>query len=254
MIHIWHEDDLDSSTTQFWRFLKKHKLCRKLADAEIKGFGGNNKLLDELEAYVFDKDDTYYIFLDLVIDNSYVTSYIHRLNVVCKSNSNVIKVNNLCFEYLILSFIDFVKWTQPFKVNKGYKECERVRKQFIHCINNNIPWVLNKDIVDFIVKTYNIDLTTDEGEDRLNRITSEQIATLILSKMTNTGELGFQVSKTILGPCWTCDCKNNCERSITSKYKDVYRHCYLNKLPIQKTSESKAYDLWTGTEAHNMLK
>lgn len=44
MVHIWHEDSKDSSTTQFWNFLKKSNISILLNGADIEGFGGNIKI------------------------------------------------------------------------------------------------------------------------------------------------------------------------------------------------------------------
>ena len=72
MIHIWHEDSLNSSTQQFWKFLKDNKVSTLLLEADIKGFNGNENLQAYIEEEaVFNKNDTYYIFMDYVLDNEW---------------------------------------------------------------------------------------------------------------------------------------------------------------------------------------
>ncbi len=223
-------------------------------NADIKGFKHNDNLIIYVENYNFNINDIYYIFLDCVPDNPSVVDLINRLNIVCSKHKNVVNSNNLCFEYLILRFIDFEKWTRPIKRNKDYEAALIIRNKFIHCVESNKRWTLDKQILEYVCKYKNIDASTEIGFNKLSNLTFEKVATLLLSKLTGAGPLGFQVTKTVFNTCWTCDCKDKCKHSMISNHKDIYTKCNLNKLPVKKTSQAKAYDLWYGTEVHNIIK
>ena len=68
MLHIWHEDSLNSSTTQFWLFLKEYGYIP--VNTDIIGHESNNKLLKYVKTQQFNSNDTYIILMDAVNDNS----------------------------------------------------------------------------------------------------------------------------------------------------------------------------------------
>ena len=51
MIHIWHEDSENSVTTQLWKFLANN--IKELNNADIQGYGGNEKLREHIEKAKF---------------------------------------------------------------------------------------------------------------------------------------------------------------------------------------------------------
>lgn len=57
----------------------------------------------------------------------------------------------------------------------------------------------------------------------------------MLSKMTNGGKLGFGISKTNLGNCWTSQCCANYRTNIQKVCSIYYK---------QYTSKNKADKLW----------
>lgn len=61
------------------------------------------------------------------------------------------------------------------------------------------------------------------------------------------GPLGFQVTKTVFGLCWTCD------HSVKNNHRNACKQCYLNQQKFKKTSQVKACDLWHGTDVHRIL-
>jgi hypothetical protein len=50
MIHIWHEDNVNSATTQFWEFLKINNVSPLLRNADIIGFNGNKNFWNNTDA------------------------------------------------------------------------------------------------------------------------------------------------------------------------------------------------------------
>lgn len=246
MIHIWHEDSMDSATTQFWRFLAAKYTDGLSAETEIRGFGGNHKLYTHLNETEFDSHDLYYIFMDKVPDNPKALKYYLNTVKIVSGYHNVVLADLLCFEYLLLKFEHFIKWTKPVKCGSLYKECEHVRTEMIHSIETGNSWVLYDPILHFIAKQKRIDLHIPGWQKELSFISSENIVTLLLSCMTNGGTTEFGVSKTRLGRCWYED--------YCFKYDND--HTGFNKCRMygdQKTSEAKARTLWEKTDAKNLL-
>lgn len=239
MIHIWHEDSANSATTQFWNFLKQYSVSSIITNADIKGFNSNSKLAEYVSTYRFKSNDTYHIFIDKVVDNEKALEYWKKVKKDVSAYNNVIVHDLLCFEYMILKFKYFVAWTKPVKGNQLYNQGMILRKQFIDCIDKKQPWTRKKDIVNFVVKRFNTDTK------HIQYISSENVATALISAMTNGGTIDFGVSKTRLGVCWTCDCccKHNTSKVGNSKCR-LYRY--------HKRACEKAKSLWNNTYAHKI--
>ena len=247
MIHIWHEDNTNSATTQFWNFIKQSGVHRSLIDADIRGFNGNEKLHDYILTYIFNENDTYHIFIDKVTDNQKALKYYIAVKQNVATYENVIVHDLLCFEYLLLRFKYFLEWTRPTGINRSYTECESVRKCFIDCIDNKIPWTRQREIVRFVTKRSNIDTTLPNWQRELQFVSSENIATALLSIMTNGGTIDFGVSKTRLGECWQCNCCTKHKTPVIGKKKcRIYRY--------HKNARDKARNLLNNTYARNIIK
>ena len=78
MVHIWHEDSKDSSTSQFWYFISRSNICPEISNANIVGFGGNDRLTDAVEQERFNPRDIYII----IIDNSKILPYFVRVKKI----------------------------------------------------------------------------------------------------------------------------------------------------------------------------
>ncbi|MCI8311636.1 MAG: hypothetical protein HFI12_05430 [Lachnospiraceae bacterium] len=247
MIHIWHEDSTNSATTQFWNFLKNSNIHNILINADIRGFNSNKNLSDYISTYTFDNNDIYHVFIDKVSDNQKALKYYVDIKRNVSVYKNVIVHNLLCFEYLILRFKYFVEWTKPTKDNQLYNSCEIIRKQFIASIDNKEAWIKKNDIVDFIVRRYNIDTSKNNWQRELQFVSSENIATVLLNTMTNGGTIDFGVSKTRLGVCWQCNCCIKYNVSVIGNKK-----CRIYK--YNKQTLDKAKNLWNNTYAKNISK
>jgi len=246
MIHIWHEDSTNSATTQFWNFLKQSCVHKILIDADIKGFNSNKNLHDYILTCSFNINDTYHIFIDKVTDNQKALKYHIAVKQKVAAYKNVIVHDLLCFEYLMLRFRYFIEWTRPTGNNKSYTECEIIRKHFITCIDNNISWVRQKQIVSFVVKRFKINVSKNNWQRELQFISSENIASAILSTMTNGGTIDFGISKTRLGICWQCNCcVKHKSPAIGNKKCRIYKY--------NKKALDKARNLWNNTYAKNII-
>lgn len=247
MIHIWHEDSAQSATTQFWIFLKVNNVHTAMNNSDIRGFGSNSNLLKYIKIHSFNPQDTYHIFVDKVIDNQKALKYYIDIKQEVKAYKNVVVHNLLSFEYMMLRFKNFIEWTEPTGNNQLYSISKPVRKQFIDCIDNQIPWVRQKDIVAFVVKRFNINTNMNSWQRELQFISSENVATSLLSAMTNGGTVDFGISKTRFGECWHCNC---CSKY--KAYKIGNKKCRIYK--YHKKALEKARNLWNNTYAKNIAK
>lgn len=233
MIHIWHEDSTNSSTQQFWEFLRNNNVSKALDDADIRGFNGN----ENLQAYIeeeakFNKEDTYYIFMDYVLDNEWaLKTWMSTMKFIQEhslGNVKMVKLN--CFEFMIIDFTYFIEWVKPIdKQSKDFIEAEKILNIYRKLIRAGKSWQQNKNLLQYTIKAKGVALKD------IKNITSEQLSTLILSKMTNGGKLDFGISKTHLGKCWTESCCSN-NRTRIEKVCNIYY--------IQYTSKNKANKLW----------
>lgn len=246
MINIWHEDSQISATTSFWEFLYKSKVSPKLINVSVKGFGGNNKLADYLKNCVFNTNDTYIILVDMVLDNAKALKYYVDIQKMVNNYKNVYLADLLCFEYMMLRFKYFEAWTEPMKAVRGYQDARKIRNKFIKCIDSGTPWTNEKDIVNYVVKYKGINTSVPGWQSELIYVSSENLATLLLSMMTNGGKTDFGVSKASLGQCWTCNC---CVKYINNKIGNS--KCRIHK--YKKDALEKANNLWNGTLAKQIV-
>jgi hypothetical protein len=245
MIHIWHEDSKDSVTTKFWKFLKDNNVSSDFKNADIQGFGSNDKVVEALKQAVIDNQDTYYIFIDYVRDNKRALGYyLVAMNYIkVKGYTNVHLMKLLSFEYLILGFKYFEQWTEPTKNNLLYNICKPVRKELIRIVDSqNASWINNETIVNYLAYIKGIDISDSKFVEQLQYISFENIATSLLSNMTNGGTTEFGITKTNFGKCWHCNC--------CGKYKDDVGDDKCRIYKDNKTANMKAVDLWNYTEAH----
>lgn len=248
MIHIWHEDSSNSATTSFWDFLYKSKVSSKLTNISIRGFGGNKNLADAVKKHNFNSKDTYIILIDKVLDNAKALKYYVDIQKTIHNYhyQNVYLADLLCFEYMMLRFKYFEAWTEPMKMVRGYQDARKIRNIFIKCIDSGTSWTNEKEIVNYVVRHKGINTSVPGWQSELIYVSSENIATLLLSMMTNGGKADFGVSKTSLGQCWTCNCcvKYNNNKLGNSK-------CRIHK--YKKDGLEKANNLWNGTLAKQII-
>lgn len=246
MLHIWHEDSNNSSTTQFWDFLSMHNVHNLLNGVDIQGFGSNSNLFNFLKTYKINSKDKYIILIDAVWDNRKAYTYFRDTKNMMAKYSNVVVSDLLCFEYLMLRYKHLVTWTEPMKPIRGYIEAKEIREKFIHLIDEGKSWVTDNDIVNYVVKHTGIDTTKPNWRNELQFISSENIATWLLSQMTNGGTIRFGVSKTLFGSCWYSNCCNlYINKQIGEKKCRIYNYV--------KTSQEKAKNLWNGTVAKQII-
>lgn len=227
---------MQSATTIFWKYLKYFKVSSKLECAEITGFSGNKKLFDYVSKCEFNKNDVYIIFMDFVYDNLVVLELYDKLNNVISTKDNVFIMNLLSFEYLMLSFKYFESWVRPVCNLNKYNYLCKVRNAFLLCVANK--GILCKDavLVEYMNRSF-------QSRD-ISRITTEQLATHLLSDFTGSLKGDFIITKKHLGSCWTCNC---CDKYT----KDLVKKCShaVNK----KTDKEKALNLYHNTLAHTYV-
>ena len=239
MLYVWHEDSAQSSTTQFWQFVLEKKLTQY--EWNVTGYGSNRKLLNHVEETVFNEDDIYVILIDTVFDNQKVMDIVTDLYTVVKPYKNVYVAELTCFEYMMLHFKYFINWTKPVEQNETYTYLCKVRNSFIDAIDSTGYWITDDIVREFAMQSFHL------PQIELKFISSEKIATRLLSSMLNTGKNKFLVTKTILGECWTTDCCN-----LNFKSAEIgNQKCNIFQEKI--TSDEKAEILYQYTLAEQII-
>lgn len=236
MIHIWHEDSMNSATTVFWNYLKYCKVNSKLENAEIVGFSGNKKLFDYVSNCKFNKNDVYIIFMDCVYDNLVVMEMYEKLNTVVSNKDNVFIMNLLSFEYLILSFKYFESWVRPLVNLNKYNYLCKVRSAFLLCVEEKSRLCQDAVLIDYMNRSFQAR--------NIEKITTEQLATHLLSDFTGSLKGDFIITKKHLGSCWTCTCCDKYKKDLNKKCSHA-----VNK----KTTKDKAFNLYNNSLAHTYL-
>ena len=242
MIHIWHEDSNDSVTQKFWEFLREQKVLGHLGRVEIRAFEHNYELVNHLVSCSFTDTDTYFIFLDYVLDNDMIVEYIDTILSVQALHSNLIFVPLLCFEYLLLRSPLIVDWLTCTKLNIGFNRALEARQAFLaYMSGQSDKKLLETDtLASYLCTCYNL---SDKKELKGKFITTETVATLILHNLTNSLPTDFVVTKTKWGSCWTCNC---------CRYRNRQGLCSLYTKLLN--SQQKAKDLYTRTDAKLYLE
>lgn len=235
MVHIWHEDSDNSATTQFWNFLKKSRVCYNISFAEIRGFSGNQNLFDFIYTCNFNNKDVYLVFMDCVYDNPKVMNLYKKVVKLVNSKSNVFVLNLLSFEYLILSFKYFENWTRSLVSIDKYNYLCKIRIDLLSCIRNKDLLIYYPLLVEYMRSFQSRDIS---------RITTEQLATHLLSDFTGSLKGDFIITKKHLGSCWTCTC---CDKYT----KDLVKKC--SHAGNKKTDKEKALNLYHNTLARTYL-
>lgn len=183
----------------------------------------------------------------MVLDNAKALKYYLDIKKSISNYKNVYLAKLLSFEYMMLRFKHIITWTERDKHIKGYEEAALVRDRFIQCIDNGLNWTNDNFIVSFVIKYKGIDTSRTDWRSKLNYISSEKIATLILSLLTNGGNREFGIRKTLLGDCWTCNCcgRHFANETVANKSCKLYRY--------KKSSKDKANNLWNGTLAKQIV-
>lgn len=233
MLYIWHEDNPDSATQQFWEFLRDRGVSNKLYNASIKSFSGWKNLYKHAKYAKYNPCDKYIIFMDYVKDNKQIRKYHKNLREILRGLNNVYVSDMLCFEYLILSFKHLETWTKPAKPNNQYKYMCRLITLFKECQDNGDSGLNNDEILEYVKRTF----TQKELED----ISSEKIASSLLTNLTPP-KSPFKINKATLGYCWTCSC---CDKVTGERLCNIYKY--------KKTSEEKARNLWNCTLASSII-
>lgn len=248
--HIWHEDSkstatIKAATTIFWETLLSYSNISKCFS--VQGFGGNSKLYEFMCNFDFDKDSAqhkYIIFMDCVLDNSNAYAYYTKAKQIVDGKQNVYFADLVCFEYLLLDFVPFESWVAPVKTKTPvYANLLKVREALLECIHTGVSWITDNTVRTFVLKNSNVDLNdVNKCVDVLQHTTSEQVITILLSRLTNGIPSDFRVAKTNIGACWFCDCTPCIET-----------RCKLNSRCPKKTTKEKIRNLWNSTHAKKYI-
>lgn len=229
MVHIWHEDSTESSTSTMWKFLVKEKFNKKV-QFEIFGTNGNGKLVQKVMSNKYTDEDIYIIFIDVPFNNEKTLGIYRDLMELTEDIKNVYVAKIICFEDLILKFKLLREWTRPTNEEAAirYDSIYSIVEEF-----NKNGWQNSIELREYIKKKY---------EMSLDKVSSEKVAALLLTDLTRMSKAMFRVSKTQLGDCWTSSCCN---------FINLSHFCSLSKDML--SSKEKAEYIYKMTSIKHIL-
>lgn len=114
MKYLWTEDT--GAGLHFWKLINQLFFDNALV---VESKESNQGILDSLTSLNANEEDEYYIAFDYVPDNQDIRNKYRQLKqLVEKSETKVIILDMICFEYFILAFDKLVSWTGTGKTDK----------------------------------------------------------------------------------------------------------------------------------------
>ena len=215
MIHLWCEDSSESITVKVWSFL-----CKELGvegiKFDIQGIGSNHALVNFLKSIErgnnFENDDIYLIFIDCDYDNLAVESLVRFAYDLEDRHNNIVVIDQICIEYTLLGFQELDSWVKPYwsgKLYDRYCTIKHVIDIFRRYVYEHKNWRESRIVVEYVIASGLLSkrlYRNKSMDERLEAISIENIAYLLLTDLINYRKEHFSVTKTYLGECWTCDC------------------------------------------------
>ena len=218
--YVWCEDS--KSGFQFWKALFKEIRPDFIIETQI-----NNSRLAKKAGKITDDGNTYYIIMDIAVDNADVQRESMRLNkyIAGKNNIKLIKVHS--FEFTLLSFKYLDNWV--FAENDELKDRRskllNAKAQFVNLIRNGGS---AEELIEF-----------KSVYDSIDKKNTEKIAAKLLFEITRN--TGFETDKSKIGDCFVNDCCEWNDRqandvcgldknklNASEKMEQIIRHSILN--------------------------
>lgn len=186
--YLWIEDREGKSGYIFWQTFMG-QLCPNIV---VESKNNNSELVKAVRA-LEDNENRYVIVLDNSFDNLQVVMEQKLLKKYANAKNNVLLIDIICFEYILLEFMDLVEWIyasdDEFLMKR--KKAIDAREKLVKTIQKG---ELNyKDIREII-----------EYNENINNYNIEQLSAKILFDLTRN--TGFEVSKNNIGECWIKSC------------------------------------------------
>lgn len=223
-VYLWIEDRKGKASYIFWETLMQ-KLCPNVI---VESKKNNSELVKAVKALT-DKENKYIIVFDNAFDNLQVYQEQKRLKKYADMKSNVLRMDIICFEYVLLEFNKLIDWiyapNDEFLVKRA--DAIRAKEMLVAAIRSgelNYKMIREIIIYDNNLENHNI----------------EQLSAKLLYDLTRN--TGFEVSKGKIGECWIKSCCDWSKRqkddicglehdklSIADKMKSIYSGTSLNR-------------------------
>lgn len=221
MKYIWTEDT--GAGFHFWELANQY-LFQGLYTVESKG--SNQGILDAVRQLVPGRDDKYYLAFDIVYDNMNVMNkYLELKELAAMYPKQIVILDIICFEHIILSFSNLVKWTGTGKKDK----------------------IAMRDAILSVIKDHKIDIAKITDRKTLEylmgfkKYSTERVIKAITYELTENAD--WSVKGRQMGTCWYRDC------CITINIRN--RKC---SMPIGMPGVNKIMSVFEDAELQRIIK
>ena len=172
----------------------------------------NNSELVKAVRRLEDSENKYIIVLDNAFDNLQAIMEQKRLHEFAAEKENVILLDIICFEFILLEFRNLIEWVYAPNDEFLRKRAKAIaaRESLVNCIlTGNAAYADEKEIAEY--------------DENLTGYNIEQLSAKLLFDLTRN--TGFEVTKGVLGDCWTlscCDWTKREENDICGEKKTIF--------------------------------
>ncbi len=221
MKYIWTEDT--GAGFHFWELANRY-LFQGLYTVESKG--SNQGILDAVRQLIPDREDKYYLAFDIVYDNMNVMNkYLELKELAAMYPKQIVILDIICFEHIILSLSNLIKWTGTGKKDK----------------------IAMRDAILSVIKDHKIDISKIVDRKTLEylmgfkKYSTERVIKAVTYELTENND--WSVKGRQMGSCWYRDC---CTIINTGN-----RKC---SMPIGMSGVSKIMSLFKDAELQRIIK
>lgn len=204
---LWIEDHKDKSGYTFWKTMMSQLYPEIIVESKK-----NNSELVKAVRRLEDSENKYIIVLDNAFDNLQAIMEQKRLHEFAAEKENVILLDIICFEFILLEFRNLIEWVYAPNDEFLRKRAKAIaaRESLVNCIlTGNAAYADEKEIAEY--------------DENLTGYNIEQLSAKLLFDLTRN--TGFEVTKGVLGDCWTlscCDWTKREENDICGEKKTIF--------------------------------
>ena len=218
--YLWIEDRKGKASYIFWETFM-HEIC---PDVIVESKMNNRELVKAVKG-LSDKDNRYIIAFDNSFDNVQIYMEQKMLKQAADARKNVFLLDLICFEYTLLEFDKLIDWIYAPEDEFKEKRAGAIiaREKLVQMIQSGeLNYKAIQEVLDYDnkVEDHNI----------------EQLSAKLLFDLTRN--TGFEVSKGLIGDCWTQGC---CEWT-TRQEDDI---CGLDTARLSLTAKMRS--IYSGT-------
>ena len=184
MKYLWTEDT--GAGLHFWKLVNQLFFDNALV---VESKESNQGILYSLTSLNAKEEDEYYIAFDYVPDNQDIRNKYRQLKqLVEKSETKIIILDMICFEYFILAFDKLVSWTGTGKTDKI-----KMREDILAAIEDHridLSKIKNQTTMQYL--------------SGFKRYSTERVMKSLVGEFTQNEK--WSVKGPLMGECWYKDC------------------------------------------------